>query len=212
MTLSHYLVLLTNFLADPLLYDTLIRRFLTLAEREADSKTKGYARLLEGSLLRGEERLAKLRESNPVPVPVPVNRGDSAEEEEADEDEDVEMHEGEPGEDEEMQKVEQGRGGGDDEEIGTTRASHNAELLTPPKTRAEGEAQWKEFLRDRFIQGKDEDFDYGGLIDGNDEFDGLERREREEKWYVLFFFKKKKKITLFVYERKRKRRERFADQ
>ncbi|KAK4459395.1 coiled-coil domain-containing protein [Cladorrhinum samala] len=176
-------------LADPLLYDTLIRRFLTPAEREADSKTKGYARVLEGSLLRGEERLAKLRESNPAPV----ENGGSAEEEEEEEDEDEKMQgveTGDPGDHEQMmQKVEQGTrnreggGGEDDEEVGTTRASRNAELLTPPKTRAEGEAQWREFLRDRFIQGKDDDFDYEGLVDGNDEFDGLERREREEKWF-----------------------------
>ncbi|KAJ4298418.1 hypothetical protein N0V88_003448 [Collariella sp. IMI 366227] len=35
-------------LADPLLYDFLIRRFQTPAEREAEGKAKGYARVLEG--------------------------------------------------------------------------------------------------------------------------------------------------------------------
>ncbi|KAK3396181.1 coiled-coil domain-containing protein-domain-containing protein [Sordaria brevicollis] len=47
-------------LADPILYDSLIRRFQTPAERQAESKEKGYARVLEGSLLRGEEKLARL--------------------------------------------------------------------------------------------------------------------------------------------------------
>ncbi|KAK4177545.1 coiled-coil domain-containing protein-domain-containing protein [Triangularia setosa] len=54
-------------LSDPLLHDHLIRRFLTPSEREADSRQKGYARVLEGSLLRGEERLAKLSSSSTQP-------------------------------------------------------------------------------------------------------------------------------------------------
>jgi coiled-coil protein DUF2052 len=47
-------------LQDPLLYDTLIRQHQTPAEREADGKQKGYSRVLEGDLARGEARLADL--------------------------------------------------------------------------------------------------------------------------------------------------------
>ncbi|WYZ45497.1 hypothetical protein EsH8_VIII_000813 [Colletotrichum jinshuiense] len=49
--------------ADPLLYDTLIRKFQTPAEREAEGKAKGYSGVLESSLLRGEARLADLAKS-----------------------------------------------------------------------------------------------------------------------------------------------------
>ncbi|KAK4039587.1 hypothetical protein C8A01DRAFT_16451 [Parachaetomium inaequale] len=106
-------------LADPLLYDHLIRRFQTPAEREAEGRAKGYARVLEGSLLRGEERLAKLR--------------------------------------------------------GET-------LTPPPKTREEGRGQWEAYLRDRFIRGEDEDFDYAA-VDEDEEYDVFEREEREEAWF-----------------------------
>ncbi|KAH6855322.1 hypothetical protein B0I37DRAFT_442181 [Chaetomium sp. MPI-CAGE-AT-0009] len=111
-------------LADPLLYDSLIRRFQTPSEREAEGRQKGYARVLEGSLLRGEERLAKLREqTHPNSIP-----------------------------------------------------------HSPPKTRAEGRAQWESFLRDRFVRGEDADFDYA-MVDGDDEYDVLEREAREEAWF-----------------------------
>ncbi|KAK4248699.1 hypothetical protein C7999DRAFT_40094 [Corynascus novoguineensis] len=106
-------------LSDPLLYDFLIRRFQTPAEREAEGRAKGYARVLEGSLLRGEERLAKLRERT---------------------------------------------------------------LMPPPKTREEGLAQWEAYLRDRFIRGEDDDFDYA-LVDDDDEYDVLDRVDREEAWF-----------------------------
>jgi hypothetical protein len=46
---------------DPLLYDAYIRRFQSAAEREAEGKRKGYSRTLEASLLRGEEKLGRLR-------------------------------------------------------------------------------------------------------------------------------------------------------
>ncbi len=51
---------LTTTLADPDLYDTLVRQFQTPAEREAEGRAKGYSRVLEGSLLRGEARLERL--------------------------------------------------------------------------------------------------------------------------------------------------------
>jgi hypothetical protein len=56
------------------------------------------------------------------------------------------------------------------------------ELTTPPQTRDQGRAQWQEFLRDRVIRGGDEDFDYA-VVDDDDEYDVLERVEREEAWF-----------------------------
>ncbi|KAI0017878.1 hypothetical protein F4780DRAFT_781874 [Xylariomycetidae sp. FL0641] len=45
-------------LADPLLYDALVRRFQTAAERERAGRAQGYGRVLEMDLMRGEARLA----------------------------------------------------------------------------------------------------------------------------------------------------------
>ncbi|KAK4674500.1 hypothetical protein QC763_121113 [Podospora pseudopauciseta] len=144
-------------LSDPLLHDQLIRRFLTPREREADSKSKGYARVLEGSLLRGEERLAKLSSEKPA--------GDEI---------------GENGAAGGVSQAGRGRGG-KVEAAGTSFTSFSAELLPPPETKEEGEERWRGFLRDRFVRGEDEDFEYDE-VDDRDELDELERREREEEW------------------------------
>lgn len=45
--------------ADPLLYDRLIRRFQTSAERESEVREKGYAGTLEADLLRSEAKLSE---------------------------------------------------------------------------------------------------------------------------------------------------------
>ncbi|KAF2398088.1 hypothetical protein EJ06DRAFT_532452 [Trichodelitschia bisporula] len=52
-------------LADPLLYDRLVRRFQTPAEREAEGREKGYSGVLEADLLRSEAKLDAL--ANPDP-------------------------------------------------------------------------------------------------------------------------------------------------
>lgn len=54
---------------------------------------------------------------------------------------------------------------------------------TPAQTREQGQEQWHSFLRERFVRGGDEDFDYAGLVDNDDELDTLERREEEEAWF-----------------------------
>ncbi|RMZ75300.1 hypothetical protein DV738_g5560, partial [Chaetothyriales sp. CBS 135597] len=48
-------------LADPLLYDRLIRRFQSAAEREAEGRIKGYSGVLEADLYRSEAKLEALR-------------------------------------------------------------------------------------------------------------------------------------------------------
>ena len=52
-------------LADPLLYDRLIRRFQTTAEREAEGRKKGYSGILEADLYRSEAKLDALRHPDP---------------------------------------------------------------------------------------------------------------------------------------------------
>jgi hypothetical protein len=47
-------------LADPLLYDRLIRRFQSTAEREAEGRKKGYSGTLETDLWRAEAKLDAL--------------------------------------------------------------------------------------------------------------------------------------------------------
>ncbi len=45
---------------DPLLYDRLIRRFQSTAEREAEGRQKGYSGVLEADLWRSEAKMAAL--------------------------------------------------------------------------------------------------------------------------------------------------------
>jgi len=52
-------------LADPLLYDRLIRRFQTPAEREAEGRQKGYSGILEADIYRSEAKLDALRHPDP---------------------------------------------------------------------------------------------------------------------------------------------------
>ncbi|EXJ72211.1 uncharacterized protein A1O5_04715 [Cladophialophora psammophila CBS 110553] len=52
-------------LADPLLYDRLIRRFQTPAEREAEGRQKGYSGILEADLYRSEAKLEALHRPDP---------------------------------------------------------------------------------------------------------------------------------------------------
>ncbi|KAG5664253.1 hypothetical protein KAF25_007987 [Fusarium avenaceum] len=53
---------LEHELADPVLYERLVKRFQTPSEREAEGKAKGYGRTLEADLQRGELKLSRLKE------------------------------------------------------------------------------------------------------------------------------------------------------
>ncbi|CAM1501581.1 Fc.00g035650.m01.CDS01 [Cosmosporella sp. VM-42] len=55
---------LEHELADPILYERLVKRFQTVAERAAEGKAKGYGRTLEADLLRGESKLESLAQEN----------------------------------------------------------------------------------------------------------------------------------------------------
>ncbi|OJJ82993.1 uncharacterized protein ASPGLDRAFT_128798 [Aspergillus glaucus CBS 516.65] len=52
-------------LADPLLYDRLIRRFQSTAEREAEGRTKGFSGILQADLLRSEAKMDALAHPDP---------------------------------------------------------------------------------------------------------------------------------------------------
>ncbi|KAG5926909.1 hypothetical protein E4U42_002820 [Claviceps africana] len=115
-------------LADPVLYERLIRRHQTPQERQTDHLRKGYAHVLEARLARGEP---------------PGLRAPSA-----------------------------------------WAPSPHVEPVWDEQapTRERGRALWREFLRERFIRGGDEDFRYGD-VDGDEELDGEARREEEERWF-----------------------------
>ncbi|EEA23951.1 conserved hypothetical protein [Talaromyces marneffei ATCC 18224] len=50
---------------DPLLYDRLIRRFQTPAERETEGRTKGFSGILQADLLRSEAKMDALAHPDP---------------------------------------------------------------------------------------------------------------------------------------------------
>ncbi|KAJ5836635.1 hypothetical protein N7447_002661 [Penicillium robsamsonii] len=52
-------------LADPLLYDRLIRRFQTAQEREAEGRAKGFSGVLETDLLRSEAKMEAISHPDP---------------------------------------------------------------------------------------------------------------------------------------------------
>jgi len=51
--------------ADPLLFDRLVRRFFTPADREIERRQKGYAGSLEADLLRSEAKLDEAQHPDP---------------------------------------------------------------------------------------------------------------------------------------------------
>lgn len=51
-----------------------------------------------------------------------------------------------------------------------------------PATKEQGRATWDEFLRERFVRGGDEDFDYD-QVDKNEDLDSLEHMDREEAYF-----------------------------
>ncbi|ROV94920.1 hypothetical protein VSDG_07099 [Cytospora chrysosperma] len=148
--------------ADPDLYDTVVRRFQTPAEREAEGRSRGWGKVLESSLMRGEARLERVASSltGDAPPPRPPHLPSTTSS--APKTSLSEMTSG---------------------DMAAAAASVDAGLVdSKPTTKEEGRAAWEEFLRERFVAGADEEFDYG-LVDGNEELDEMEHRDREEEWF-----------------------------
>ncbi|KAI0885989.1 coiled-coil domain-containing protein-domain-containing protein [Annulohypoxylon maeteangense] len=168
---------------DPLLYDALIRRFQSPAEREAEGRTKGYSRVLEVDLIRGEAKIAQLTSATfaanittaPLdPAPRPSDAAETWIPKPASEDADAFIREYASGSD----------GFGDDGggNVGAETEVGIKGLLRRPETREEGRERWNDFLRRRFVLGRDDDFDYQ-VVDENDDLDVIERREQEDAWF-----------------------------
>lgn len=140
-------------LADPLLYDRCVRRFQSAAEREADGRAKGYSGVLEADLYRSEAKLAAL-----------------------------------PG-----RRLAVEREGAETPACGISHsdlvyvAGPDGQVLPEdedeiPQTKEEGLSRWQEAMALRFVQGDDPDFHYEE-VDGNEDWDVLERQEAEEQWF-----------------------------
>ncbi|KAI0546925.1 coiled-coil domain-containing protein-domain-containing protein [Xylaria curta] len=166
---------LEHELADPVLYDALIRRFQSSDEREKEGRAKGFGRVLEIDLLRGEARLSKLAddlprgrgsfEGNNTNSSIPQSSGSRS-------------SSGTWGRSESNAAPDTRMSWDELEALET----HDLEKRSTPKTAEEGRARWDEFLRLRFVAGGDEDFSYR-TVDEDDEYDALERREQEDAWF-----------------------------
>ena len=136
--------LCTYILQDPLAYDRLIRQHQSAAEREADGKQRGWASILEGSLLRGEAKLAALK---------PEDKASSKTADTQRLDWDIEV----------------------DNALATDSTEADIKNLALEK--------WNTLIAERFVSGKDEDFDYK-LVDEDESLDdGWAEITREDKWF-----------------------------
>ncbi|KAH8195403.1 hypothetical protein TruAng_010435 [Truncatella angustata] len=116
---------------------------LAAEEREEEGKTKGYSRVLEVDLLRGEAKLQQLAAAE--------SSTDQAQQQGSLTDEASSI-----------QPL--GAAGGE------------------PETKEGGRQTWDNYLRERFVLGRDEDFDYDP-IDADDSLDTMEKRDEEDAWF-----------------------------
>ncbi|KAI1203584.1 coiled-coil domain-containing protein-domain-containing protein [Nemania serpens] len=170
-----YFLSLEHELADPLLYDALIRRFQSHEEREKEGREKGFGRVLEVDLLRGEARLSKLSDDAPRAADgrssesfggngLALSRSRSSSQTRRS-----------------CESYSAAAEGMNWEELEALE-TNDLEKRSTPESAEEGRVRWDEFLRLRFVAGKDEDFNYRA-IDEDDDYDALERREQEDAWF-----------------------------
>ncbi|VUC35266.1 unnamed protein product [Clonostachys rosea] len=135
-------------LADPVIYERLVKRFQSAEERSKDVKAKGYGRTLEASLIRGETTLAGLRAEE-------QGNGTS-----------------DPG----SAHGHTIKNGSDSMPSGLDAWDDDA------RDKQEGLELWRAFLEDRFVHGRDDEFDYS-LVDDDDGYDALEIQDAEDRWF-----------------------------
>ncbi|KAI0522126.1 coiled-coil domain-containing protein-domain-containing protein [Xylaria bambusicola] len=175
---------LEHELADPPLYDVLIRRFQSHEEREKEGRAKGFGRVLEVDILRGEARLSRLADQTRSRTNDTIGESFNSDSLVSGADStsnhltqlSYPQASCRPPETEAVTDMNW-------EELDILEA-HDLEKRSAPKTAEEGRMRWDEFLRLRFIAGGDEDFDYRS-VDEDDEFDALERREQEDAWFDI---------------------------
>ncbi|PKS13220.1 hypothetical protein jhhlp_000566 [Lomentospora prolificans] len=137
------------------MYEALIRRFQSRAEKDVEAQAKGYSRTLEGDLRRGEAKLAALAAKS-AGEPSGVNAEPHV---------DAWMHQ-------------QALNG--DPALPVPKVGTREDVTPLTKERARG--LWDEFLTERFVRGEDPDFDYS-TVDNDDELDVLERQDAQDAWF-----------------------------
>ncbi|KAI7466602.1 hypothetical protein D0860_07970 [Hortaea werneckii] len=153
--------------ADPLAYDRLIRQFQTAEEREQEGRQRGYTGKMEADLMRSEAKLEALRHHGHE------QRGS--------------------GSSQAGQSTSRSSGSNGDSsrpEMTYHRAPDGsiiaveADMEDRAANREEGAQRWREMMSLRFLRGEDGEFDYAGLVDGEDGYDDLdeERRQGLEDW------------------------------
>jgi hypothetical protein len=174
---------LEHELADTLRYDALIRRFQSAEEREEEGRVKGFGRVLEVDLLRGEARLSRLaddssRGADDLGGRIENNefatRLESLLEGRIPQSSTSRSSSETPPEPNSGPEIDM-----DEEEL---EVLETEDLEAAPENAEQGRMRWDEFLRQRFVAGRDEDFDYRA-VDEDDEYDSLERREQEDTWF-----------------------------
>lgn len=138
------------------MYDRLIRRFQSPAERKEDAKKKGYAGVLEADLWRGEAKLEALRQKDGYSTLVIATENEAK------------------------------LGGESISDSNSIRNDmfHFIDDEDEPENRVDGEKIWRKEIERRFVAGRDEDFEEYDDVDAGKWDDGAEEeREEEEKWF-----------------------------
>ncbi|KAI6827114.1 hypothetical protein KC332_g9668 [Hortaea werneckii] len=154
--------------ADPLAYDRLIRQFQTAEEREQEGRQRGYTGKMEADLIRSEAKLEALRHQHEQRGP------------------------GNPGTGQHISRNADSSSNGDSShpKMIYHRApdgsiiSVEADVEDRAVNREEGLQRWREMMSLRFLRGEDAEFDYAGLVDGEEGYDDLEEERRQglEDW------------------------------
>ncbi|GJN81845.1 coiled-coil domain-containing protein [Purpureocillium lilacinum] len=142
-------------LADPILYARLVKAFQTDAERQTETQEKGFGRILEADLARGEQRVAAAAASDPSAEA--TNAGSSA-------------------------QLSNGANGHSHVRTADASTGIDNPWDAEAEDRADGRELWRLFLQERFIRGRDEEFDYDA-VDGDWDLDVTARREAQDEWF-----------------------------
>lgn len=154
---------------DPLLYDRLVRRFQSAAEREQEGRRRGYTGVLEADLYRSEAKLAALRQQQRPSEWSGRSNNNSNNNGNG-------INRSAAGTSSSSSYHSNGRILGEEEEDEDEDEDEDEEEDTAPNK----ESAWKRFvdvMTQRFLRGHDGDFDYAS-VDDSEEYDDREEEER----------------------------------
>ncbi|UNI22302.1 hypothetical protein JDV02_008202 [Purpureocillium takamizusanense] len=146
-------------LADPILYARLVKAFQTAAERQSETQEKGFGRILEADLARGEQRVATAAAAASDPSAEATNAGGGS-----------------------SAQLSNGANGQSHARTAEAGSGIDNAWDAEPEGRADGRELWRQFLQERFIRGRDDEFDYDA-VDGDWGLDVTARREAQDEWF-----------------------------